>query len=327
MNRMPLWSTLAVAALASGCENRQSILLPHGPEADQITHLAWLLFVTGAVVLGVVLVALWLAMRGSPYVRSRLARQNSVIIAGIVFPGITLTGLLGYSSWLQAGVRVSGEAIERIEVVGEQWWWRLLYTGEGGRQFASANEIRIPVGRTVEFTLRSADVIHSFWVPSLGGKVDMIPGRTTRLRLAARSPGVFRGQCAEYCGGPHALMALEVLAMSEAEFAVWREREAATAREPAADSERRGQQLFLTAGCGACHAVRGTPAAGAVGPDLTHVGSRRSVAANTLAMTKANLVRFITDGQRVKPGNTMPPFRIFSEQELEDISAYLLSLR
>ncbi len=148
---------------------------------------------------------------------------------------------------------------------------------------ATANEIRIPAGRPIVFTLQSADVIHSFWVPNLGGKMDMIPGRTTHLRLQADQPGVFRGQCAEYCGGPHALMALEVVAMPPAEFEAWLQGQARPAAEPASEAAERGRELFLAAGCGACHTVRGTAAAGTVGPDLTHLGSRRSVGIDTAA--------------------------------------------
>jgi cytochrome c oxidase subunit II len=244
-----------------------------------------------------------------------------------VVPAITLTGLLGVSSCMLAGARVSGGDVERIEVVGEQWWWRLTYGGGGDPSFASANEIRVPAGRAIEFTLRSADVIHSFWIPSLAGKVDMIPGRTTRLRLMADRPGIYRGQCAEYCGGPHALMALQVLVLPADEFAAWRTKEGAPAHEPATDAERRGRQLFLSAGCGGCHAIRGTRADGAIGPDLTHVGGRRSIGSDILPMTQANLAHFIAHGQQVKPRNRMPPFRIFSNEELEALSAYLLSLR
>ncbi|MCC6887429.1 MAG: c-type cytochrome [Hyphomicrobiales bacterium] len=326
--RASSWLLLPAAGLVAGCDNRQSVLWPHGPEAAQILNLGLVLFMTAALVLALVGAALWLALRGTPAARSRLAREHTVLVAGLVFPVVTLTALLGYSVWLQAGLRAFGLAdVERIEVVGEQWWWRLHYVDRNGRPFASANEIRIPVGRTVEISLRSADVIHSFWVPSLAGKLDAIPGRTTRLRLAAHAPGIYRGQCAEYCGGPHALMAFEVVALPEAQFAAWQDGEAAPAREPASEPERRGQRLFLAAGCGACHAIRGTPASGPIGPDLTHVGGRRSIAANTLPMSQANLAGFIADGQRLKPGNTMPPFRIFSDTELQAVAAYLLSLR
>jgi cytochrome c oxidase subunit II len=318
----------ALMMLATGCQNEQSVLEPQGPQAVQIAHLAWVLIAICSIVLAVVLVTLWLALRGSTRVRARLAQHNTVILAGIVFPAATLTGLLGYSVWLMQAKPPgsSGEDVLRIEVVGEQWWWRVAYIGADA-SVASANEIRIPVGRNVEFTLKSADVIHSFWVPSLGGKVDMIPGRTTQLRLAAARPGVYRGQCAEYCGGPHALMALPIVAMPAAEHAIWLTHEAAPAREPASEAERRGKSIFVAAGCGACHAIRGTEARATIGPDLTRIGARHSVAIDTMPLTAANLERFLLHGQSVKPGNTMPEFRVLSQTDREALVTYLLSLR
>ena len=303
----------------------QSVLTPQGPQAGQIATLAWILFALGAAVLAIVMAALWLAIRGSPRLRAILARERTILALGLAFPAVTLTLLLGYGVWLmrpQAGTDV--RALQ-VEVSGEQWWWRVAYAGAA--PFASANEITIPVGRPVDFTLKAADVIHSFWVPSLGGKVDMIPGRTTRLRLTAERPGVYRGQCAEYCGGPHALMAFEVVALPPAEFAAWLQREASPAVMPVDATGQRGQSLFIAAGCGTCHAIRGTAATGTIGPDLTHIGSRRSVGIDTMKLTHASLMRFIAQNQHVKPGNRMPEFRIFQPGELDALATYLLSLR
>lgn len=317
--------------LLGGCSSSdvQSVMAPRGMQAGQIAELAWLLFGFGTLVLAMVMGTAWLAIRGSSRVRGALAQEKSVIALGIVFPAATLTLLLGYGVWLmRPHLDMTNERnIDRIEVTGEQWWWRVTYSGADGTPIASANEVRIPVGRTVEFTLKAADVIHSFWVPSLGGKVDMIPGRTTRLRLTAERPGIYRGQCAEYCGGPHALMAFHVVAMPASEYAAWLQREATPAATPATDVERRGQSLLVAAGCGACHTVRGTAAKGTLGPDLTHIGARRSVGIDTLPLTQENLVRFIVDGQHVKPGNLMPEFRIFQHEEREALAAYLLSLK
>jgi cytochrome c oxidase subunit 2 len=318
-----------VPILLAGCENVQSVLAPHGPRALQIAQLAWILFAVGLLVLLVVTAALWLAISGTPEIRTRLAGPAAVVLGGIVFPAVTLTALLGFDLWLtHAGLRAAGgSTAHRIEVVGEQWWWRVAYLGADGNRVMSANEIRIPVGRDVEFTLKSADVIHSFWVPSLGGKVDMIPGRTTRLRVSADRAGVFRGQCAEYCGGPHALMAITVIAMPVDDYEAWQAQEAEPAAEPTTGAGQRGRDLFLSAGCGACHTVRGIDAIGTIGPDLTHVGSRRSIGADTLAMTPANVARFIVDNQHIKPGNKMPPFRIFLPDELDAVATYLVGLR
>jgi cytochrome c oxidase subunit II len=320
---------IVAGVLLGGCNDVQSVLAPQGPAAAEIAQLSWILFAFGTVVLIVVVIACWLAIRGSEAARARLAASTSVIIGGIAFPALTLTALLGFGVWLtQASVQRSGigSAI-RIEVVGEQWWWRVSYVGLDGRPIASANEIRIPAGRPVDFVLTSADVIHSFWVPNLGGKVDMIPGRTTHLRLAAERPGIFRGQCAEYCGGPHALMALEVVAMSMDDFSAWLAAQSMPATDPATPEAERGKALFLAAGCGGCHTVRGTEATGSVGPDLTHIGSRRSVGIDTLPVTQASLSRFIVDGQHVKPSNRMPPFGIFGDEELGALTSYLESLR
>ena len=319
---------LMLLALLGGCQEVQSVFAPHGPRAMEIAQLGRLLFAGGAIVLLVVCVAVWLAIRGGSSTRLRLASHSAVVVGGIVFPAVTLSALLGYDLWLtRTGVRAGTSPAIRIEVVGEQWWWRISYIGANGMRVASANEIRIPVGEEIEFELKSTDVIHSFWVPSLGGKVDMIPGRTTRLRLRADRPGVFRGQCAEYCGGPHAWMAMSVIAMTAEDYRTWLSGESAPAGEPETDVTRRGRALFLAAGCGACHAVRGTQATGALGPDLTHIGSRRAIGADILPMTQTNLARFIVDGQIIKPGNRMPPFRIFSPDELDAVATYLHGLR
>jgi cytochrome c oxidase subunit 2 len=329
MKRLP--QRLAVTGallLLVGCgTDVQSAMTPRGTQAGQIANLAWWLFGLGAVVLAIVMVALWLAIRGAPRVRAALAQDRAIVALGLIFPVVTLTLLLGYCVWLMRSQLSPADARDtlRIEVIGEQWWWRVTYGG--ANPFASANEIAIPVGRPIEFILKAADVIHSFWVPSLGGKVDMIPGRTTQLRITAERPGIYRGQCAEYCGGPHALMAFEVIAMPPAEYDAWLARQSAPARAPSNDTEQRGQSLFVSAGCGACHAVRGTPAVGVIGPDLTHFGSRRSVGIDTLRLSADNVTRFVANGQQIKPGNRMPEFRIFSADEHAALAAYLLSLR
>ncbi|CAN7594923.1 cytochrome c oxidase subunit II [Bradyrhizobium sp. LjRoot220] len=303
----------------------QSVLVPHGPQAGQIATLAWILFGFGSLILALVITAIWLAMRGSPRIREALARERTIMGLGLALPVATLTILLGGGIWLTRAQTGPTDDALRIEVTGEQWWWRVVY--DGPAPAASANEIRIPVGQPVDFTLRAADVIHSFWVPSLGGKVDMLPGRITRLRLTAERAGVYRGQCAEYCGGPHALMSFKVIAMPRDEYDTWFAREAGPAAAGATELERHGQSLFLAAGCGTCHAVRGTGAAGAIGPDLTHLAARGSVGIDTVPLTADNLARFIRDGQHLKPGNRMPEFRIFSPADETALVGYLMSLR
>ena len=326
--RLNLAAVIGAASL-SGCAGVQSVLAPQGPAGERIAVLAWVLFGTGTAILFAVLLAIGIAIGGSSSMRARLGQVRAVAIFGIATPAVVLTALLIYGVWLTQASVPTGEGGPpvRIEVVGEQWWWRVAYLAPNGRKVVSANEIRIPVNRAVQFTLTSTDVIHSFWVPTLGGKVDMIPGRTTHLRLVANRPGVFRGQCAEFCGGPHALMALEVVALPQPEYEAWLAAQGEPAAEPTTEADKLGKALFLSSGCGACHAIRGTPASGSIGPDLTHLGSRRMLAAGWRPMSRENIARFIMSNQQVKPGNRMPPYAIFAPTEMEAIAAYLQGLR
>jgi len=289
----------------------QWILSPPGPAASEIAVLTWVLFAGGGAILALVAAAMVYSVWAKP---AWLAQERFVVAAGIVFPIVALSVLLFYVYIVGARLHPQAKPEIRIEITAEQWWWRVRYEGES---FETANEIRIPTGRAVELELRSADVIHSFWVPRLAGKVDMIPGRANRLVITAQSEGVYRGQCAEFCGGPHALMALHVVAQTTDEFQRWRELQ----RRPAAAAHA----LFI-ARCGACHAVRGTEAAGTRGPDLTHVASRLFVAAGTLENTPGNMAAWLADSQHAKPGNLMPAMRL-SPAELQSLSAYMTQLR
>jgi cytochrome c oxidase subunit 2 len=297
----------------------QSALNPQGPDAAVIAEISWVLFAGGAVIFfAVMALAAW-AVFGKRASTARLSPRVLIVGGGIVFPVVTLFALLVYSLVRAASLHPVDPAALRIEVVGEQWWWRVHYLdAEGRRDFATANEIRVPAGRPVELLLKSADVIHSFWVPVLAGKLDMIPGRTNRLRLRAERPGEFRGQCAEYCGGPHAFMALYFIAETPERFEQWAEaqRRAATASNP----------LFTTH-CASCHTVRGTKAAGLLGPDLTHVGSRRSIGAGLLPNNAGALAGWIASSQHLKPGNLMPAFQSFSGEELRSLADYLENLK
>jgi cytochrome c oxidase subunit II len=319
----------ALPALLGGCSNMQSALAPMGPDAARIWQLGALMTASAVMVLLIVCAATWIALRGSERARRGLAENRTIMLGGIAFPVVTLTALLIYGVWvMRATIAPAATPPQlRVEVSGELWWWRIAYIDWRGQRIADANEIRIPVGREVEFILTSPDVIHSFWVPNLGGKLDMIPGRTTTLRLAADRPGVYRGQCAEYCGGAHARMAFEVIAMPAGEFDTWL---AAAAEPPVAapadPAAVRGRELFLAAGCGGCHAIRGT-SDGSIGPDLTRVGARRFIGAASLTTTPAHLARFIQDSQHLKPGNRMPPFHIFKPDELDAIALYLAGLK
>jgi cytochrome c oxidase subunit 2 len=257
-----------------------------------------------------------------------LARRGVIVGAGIAFPIVTLSVLLVYGLVLSRNLVMAGSPGLRIEVVGEQFWWRVHYVdASGAPQLVTANEIRIPTGLPIEFVLASNDVIHSFWVPSLAGKLDMIPGRVNSYRFAAQRPGMYRGQCNEYCGAQHALMAFYVVAMERAEFDAWYARESAPAPEPRTAFLTRGKALFLENGCGACHTVRGTPAAGKIGPDLSHIGGRVSLAAGIFPNNAGTLAGWISSAQHLKPGNLMPSFGNLEGEQLRAMAAYLESLK
>jgi cytochrome c oxidase subunit 2 len=323
LSRNAAWTGLLPSIAVA--QEQHSVLAPHGEVAAQIAMLTWMLLGLAALVLVTVAVATWIALRGPPRLRAMLASQRAVVVGGFVFPVAVLTVLLIAGLHLSGVLRADTPDALKIEVRGEQWWWRVRYPLPAGGVFESANEIRIPVGRPVVFDLTAADVIHSFWIPSLAGKMDMIPGRITSLTLSAERPGVYRGTCAEYCGGPHAWMALSVIAMPAADFDDWLR---AAAEPPQLDDvARQGQVLFMRAGCGGCHTIAGTEARGTIGPALTRLASRRMLAAGALPMSEQDIARFIEHGQAIKPGNKMPPFRIFSGSELSLLSAYLMALR
>lgn len=294
----------------------QSALNPHSPDAAAIASLAWVLVGGGALVFAATMGLVAYAVRARP---AWLARRSAIVLGGIAFPAVVVLALLLYSLVQAAAIVEGGPAALRIEVVAQQWWWRVRYLDAAGRpEFETANEIHLPVGQRVELVLSSDDVLHSVWVPNLAGKLDTIPGRINRLHLAANRIGVFRGQCAEYCGGPHAQMALYVVAESVEDFEQWR----LLQHKPAGTVNH-----AFTSYCAVCHTVRGTEARGMLGPDLTHLGSRRSIAAGTLPNDADALARWIASSQHVKPGNLMPSFPMLSADELDAIVAYLVALK
>ncbi|KQT09752.1 cytochrome C oxidase subunit II [Ramlibacter sp. Leaf400] len=302
----------------------------HGEDAGHILEITWVLFVGGGLIFVAVLALGVLALAGPASVRASLARRGWMVGAGVVFPLVVLTALLVYTFGVAAAMQRANAqpAATRIQVTGELWWWRVRYLGpDGATLLETANELRIPVGEPVDLELVSNDVVHSFWVPSLAGKLDMLPGSTNRLRLRAAEPGVFRGQCAEYCGQQHAKMALHVVAQPPAEHAAWREASRRPAAEPAEPLARQGRALFEQARCGVCHTVRGTSAEGRLGPDLTHVGTRLTLAAGTLPNGPGPLAAWIADPQHLKPGSRMPAYRQFSGEDLRALAAYLEGLR
>lgn len=319
-----MFCVMALLSIA-GCAGQQSAFTGLGSVSSRITLLIWIMFIGAALITILISVLMAISIAGPANWRYKLSREKVIILGGIVFPVVTLTTLLIYGfSILKAGeTLVQAEDPVHISVVGEQWWWRVIYRHDDGHITESANELRIPVGRPIEIELSTADVIHSFWIPAYAGKIDMIPGRTNILHLVADKPGIVTGQCAEYCGGAHALMSFYTVAMPSSDYEAWLAREREDAR-PALDSQ--GEQVFLSSGCGGCHTVRGTRANGKIGPDLTHVGSRQSLGAGILPNTTDSFTQWISQHKTIKPGNLMPPFDIFSESELQALAAYLNGL-
>ena len=303
------------------------VLDPAGPYSEPVTTLAWALLIGGTLVLAIVLAALAVALFGSTRLKARLGGERAIWIGGFAFPAVVLTGLLVWGLWLTnhlAPAKIAQDTM-RVRVIGEMWWWRVHYLdGEGSETLRDANELHIPVGRPVLLELQAADVIHSFWVPRLGGKMDMIPGRTNRLLIQADRPGIYKGQCAEYCGGPHALMGFLVIAHAPEDFARW---QASRRPAPIPAAAARGAELFLSSGCAACHTIRGTPANGLAGPDLTHVGTRRSLGAGILPNNRGTLIGWTADSQSIKPANRMPAYKQLSAEELNALALYLETRR
>jgi cytochrome c oxidase subunit 2 len=215
-----------------------------------------------------------------------------------------------------------------INVTGHQWWWEVEYQDLNAPtlRFRTANEIHIPVGRPVVLNVTSRDVIHSFWVPNLQGKRDLISGYTTSIWLQADRPGVYRGQCAEFCGYQHANMAVYVTAEEDAPFKGWLAAQREPSLEPSTDTARSGRDVFMRGSCPTCHTIRGTAAGGTVGPELTHLASRRTLAAGTLPNTAGHLGGWISDPQSVKPGVKMPPNKL-SGDDFQALLAYLEGLK
>ena len=308
----------------------QSIIHPAGIQAARVSHLWWVMFWICAVVWAAVAVTAMVAIargrRGSSTATdAQMAR--SVTVAG----GLSVAALLG----LLFQSIVTGRALDtlrspdalRIQVTGNQWWWDVQYEhAVPSRRVTTANEIHIPVGRAIRFDLLSTDVIHSLWIPSLQGKIDLVPGRLNELWLRADEPGIYRGQCAEYCGLQHAKMALVVVAEPPDDFERWLTANRAPASPPTTPEQQRGRDIFERGPCAMCHTIAGTSAGGRSAPDLTHLGSRSTIGAGTLPNTKGYLAGWIADPQHIKPGNRMPPTGLNGE-ELQAVLAYLETLK
>ena len=319
---------LGCASLAAGCTGVQSSLAPAGHDAERIATLFW--WMTGGAVIVwvfVVVLAVVFAQRASGE-RNRARDRWLILGGGVAFPTVVLTVLLVF------GLAMIPESVERapqgslqISVTGEQWWWRVRYLRPDGQEVVLANEIRLPVNEPVQFRLDSDNVIHSFWIPSLHGKMDMIPGRVTYLAVHPTATGIFRGACAEYCGTSHALMAFYVEVMEKTAFDQWLDHQATQAVPMTEPTAVRGGELFQRNGCGACHTVRGTTARGQIGPDLTHVGGRLSLGAGILETRPDKFRDWLASTTHIKPGVHMPSFGMLPDADLQALAAYLHGLK
>lgn len=307
----------------------QSALNPRGPGATGIADLAWyMIFVLGAAYLITMALVLWAFVQGRRGSRLGEAGSRNVVIAwGLAVPLIVLTSILFYTVGVSPILSVvpHKDALT-IHVTGKQWWWEVRYLKGSDVIAETANEIHVPARTPVKVKLNSNDVIHSFWVPNLHGKMDLIPSRTNETWFRADAEGVWRGECAEFCGQQHAHMAFEVVAEPSHKFYEWLEWQRNPAAQPTSDLERKGQDVFVKGPCAMCHKVRGTLAGGSAGPDLTHFASRRTLAAATLPNNRGNLGGWIVNAQGVKPGSRMPRINL-PAADLEALLAYMETLR
>jgi cytochrome c oxidase subunit 2 len=302
-----------------------SILNPQGESAKRVAGLWWLmLWISTAVfVVVVVLMAVAIVRRRRRGVEIDASEprwgEPFVVIAGVVIPVLILTGVFVISVRDMNAI-AGGDPQLTVQVIGHVWWWEVRYPNGA----VTANEIHIPTGEPVRFEVSSEDVIHSFWVPQLAPKIDMIPGRTNSIVVTATRSGRYRGQCAEFCGLQHANMAFFVVAQPPDDFAAWLANQARPAVTPTG-AEAAGEDLFVSSSCSGCHTIRGTDANATLGPDLTHLASRDTLAAGTLENTPENLEAWITDPQAFKPGAVMPPSPLSADQ-VRRIVAYLETL-
>ncbi len=317
-----------VAVVASGCGG---MLDPQGPRAARVATMWWVMLWTSVAVMVLVLAVLFVALvrarrPDAPEYVDTLTRDRWLVFGGgIGLPVLVGVVLMVLTVWTgRAVTEAAPEDNVRVEVIGHQWWWEIRYPDA---DVVTANELHVPAGEAVEVLLKSEDVIHSFWVPELAGKIDLVPGQTNSVILEASEPGMFRGQCAEFCGLQHAGMRFRVYAEPREDFDEWLAAQAEPADPVGPEDEAllAGQQAFLNSACVYCHTIRGTNASGTVGPDLTHIASRETLASGVIPNTRGYLAGWILDPQAVKPGTQMPPTQL-SAEELDAILGYLQAL-
>lgn len=344
--RLLTLSASSVLPVLSGCRYAQSTFNAHGPAAHRIANLSE--FMTGLFL--VITVIMWALIAFAFYKRRGSLQEHEPIqagggqmwiaVGGIAIPLIVLTVLFVLGLGLlrdfpihgMHGAATHAEMMHSMKpeilIIGHQWWWEIHYLNDDpSQQFTTANEIHLPVGRSVNIEVESHDVMHSFWVPALHGKVDLIPGQPNYIRLEASQPGEYTGQCAEFCGAQHAHMRILAIAQDPDEYEAWVEGQRKAAQAPTTPEAVAGEQVFLSGPCSMCHTVRGTVAGGSVAPDLTHIGSRKMIAANSFPNNDAYLEAWVTHAQSLKPRAQMPDLTQFSGEQLTDLIAYLRQLQ
>jgi cytochrome c oxidase subunit 2 len=330
---------LGILASGIGCQGSQAVLDPAGPANRSVNTLFWAMLIVASIVwIAVVVAAFWAALSGRRGTREDLEpvidppeathRRDHRVVAGLVGATVLILLLfLVYDFTVGRALAAHPSRALTIELIGHQWWWEVHYDDpDPSKLLVDANELHIPAGEPVQVKLSSRDVIHSFWVPNIIGKRDLIPGYTSSLFLNADKPGVYRAQCAEFCGAEHAKMALTVVVHPRADFVAWLAEARSPAAAPSDSSASQGERVFLAGPCSSCHAITGVPAYGTVGPNLTHLASRRTIGAGTLANTRGNLAGWVVDPQSIKPGVRMPSNQL-EPKDLRALLDYLETLK
>jgi cytochrome c oxidase subunit 2 len=326
-------SASCLALIAAACEGNQSMFNPQGPAANGIASLGWFMVVVCLVIYVVVIAALAWALTRRRQAADDLPqtsrRIGTIVSASVAVTIVILLVFMVASVATGRGLSSpSGPGAITVDVIGRQWWWDFQYQDVTPSDVViSPNEMHIPVGVPIVINARSSDVIHSFWVPNLHGKRDLIPGQITHTWLQADEPGVYRGQCAEFCGHQHAHMAFTLVAEPMEKFQQWIQQQRRPAIEPDSDDERHGRDVFLATTCVLCHTIRGTSAGSHVGPDLTHVSARLTIAAATLPNTRESLEKWVLNPQLFKPGTRMPGHANLPDADRAAVVSYLRSLR
>lgn len=326
----------------AGCELAQSVFHTRGPAAAHIATLSWfmaIVFSLTTVIMWALFVYAFYRRKGSLATHEPISASGGemwIAIGGLGIPLAVFTVIFVWGLQLLAGFpihgRFAGQAKlsmkPQILIIGHQWWWEIHYLNDDvSQQFVTANELHLPLGQPVNIEVQTRDVMHSFWIPALHGKVDMIPGQANYIRLIASQAGVYTGQCAEFCGEEHARMRLLAVVQPPRQYKEWIEQQLKPGAEPTTPAAIAGKQIFIGASCALCHTVRGTPAGGTVAPDLTHIGSRRMIASDVYPNNNGYLEAWITHAQSLKPDCLMPNLTQFTGTQLQDLVAYLRQLQ